>query len=279
MTYAEGRAGLAPSPSAGRLGRGENRHEPDAARRRHRSPVAQAARLPARVHALRQPHHVDLRCGARRRPRSRSRAPRGRRGPHGRRPRPPDRRSRHCARHRRARPRQCGRRAVHRARGRIADGAAVRPRRDLGARPRRLPGASPGRHGQAGDQGIVDVERDRDARPRHRRGIRIATSGRRGPVHLSLPSDLLDARIADSAVVWPDRLAPSPAALADSGRGQSPGRHRRRRAPRHHRRSADVECRAAARCWPSSKPRPARPPSSWRARAASPTPRSAPSPI
>src|SRR6476661_7461736 len=36
--------------------------------------------------------------------------------------------------------------------------------------------------------------------------IRIATSGRRGPVHLSLPSDLLDARIADSTVAWPDRV-------------------------------------------------------------------------
>ena len=45
--------------------------------------------------------------------------------------------------------------------------------------------------------------------------IRIATSGRHGPVHLSLPSDLLDARIADSAVVWPKPIASSPAALAE----------------------------------------------------------------
>jgi thiamine pyrophosphate-dependent acetolactate synthase large subunit-like protein len=36
------------------------------------------------------------------------------------------------------------------------------------------------------------------------RAIRIATSGRPGPVHLSLPSDLLDARVAADAVVWPD---------------------------------------------------------------------------
>ncbi|MEA2981257.1 MAG: hypothetical protein QOF09_3080 [Alphaproteobacteria bacterium] len=50
--------------------------------------------------------------------------------------------------------------------------------------------------------------------------IRIATSGRRGPVHLSLPSDLLDARIDDSAVVWPQPMALSPAALADAAADQ-----------------------------------------------------------
>ncbi len=33
--------------------------------------------------------------------------------------------------------------------------------------------------------------------------FRIALSGRRGPVHVSLPSDLLDARLDESTVVWP----------------------------------------------------------------------------
>jgi acetolactate synthase I/II/III large subunit len=33
--------------------------------------------------------------------------------------------------------------------------------------------------------------------------FRIALSGRRGPVHVSLPSDLLDARLDESAVAWP----------------------------------------------------------------------------
>ncbi len=49
------------------------------------------------------------------------------------------------------------------------------------------------------------------------KAIRIARSGRPGPVHLSLPSDLLDATVADNEVVWPqpDASVASPVALGD----------------------------------------------------------------
>ena len=46
--------------------------------------------------------------------------------------------------------------------------------------------------------------------------IRIARSGRRGPVHVSLPSDLLDARIDESAVSWPVDAPIAHTALGDA---------------------------------------------------------------
>jgi acetolactate synthase-1/2/3 large subunit len=46
--------------------------------------------------------------------------------------------------------------------------------------------------------------------------IRIALSGRRGPVHLSLPSDLLDARLDESAVTWPANGPATRQALGDA---------------------------------------------------------------
>jgi acetolactate synthase-1/2/3 large subunit len=46
------------------------------------------------------------------------------------------------------------------------------------------------------------------------KALRIARSGRPGPVHLSLPSDLLDATVAADAVVWPEPGAYSPARVA-----------------------------------------------------------------
>ncbi len=45
--------------------------------------------------------------------------------------------------------------------------------------------------------------------------VRVATSGRPGPVHVSLPSDLLDARVEADAVQWPDAAKPSPIRLDD----------------------------------------------------------------
>jgi acetolactate synthase-1/2/3 large subunit len=50
------------------------------------------------------------------------------------------------------------------------------------------------------------------------KAIRIARSGRPGPVHLSLPSDLLDATVAAGEVAWPepDAFTASPVALSDA---------------------------------------------------------------
>ena len=50
------------------------------------------------------------------------------------------------------------------------------------------------------------------------KAIRIATSGRPGPVHVSLPSDLLEERVESNAIVWPDtqRAAATAPALPDA---------------------------------------------------------------
>jgi len=46
--------------------------------------------------------------------------------------------------------------------------------------------------------------------------FRIACSGRRGPVHLSLPTDVLEARLDESAVAWPTLGAPACDTLSDA---------------------------------------------------------------
>ena len=46
--------------------------------------------------------------------------------------------------------------------------------------------------------------------------IRIASSGRPGPVHLSLPSDLLEERVESNAIVWPDARPAALPALSDA---------------------------------------------------------------
>lgn len=46
------------------------------------------------------------------------------------------------------------------------------------------------------------------------KALRLATAGRPGPVHLSLPSDVLDATVPQDAVVWPEAADFTAAALS-----------------------------------------------------------------
>ena len=125
-------------------------------RRRHRHAHAGTCRTPHDLHAVRQPHHVAVRCGDRYAAPPGAHAPRGSGGAHGRRLGTADRRARHRHGHRRSRPRQRRRRIDDRARPGIAAGPAVRPHRDDPARPRRISGTAPGRGGGADGEGVVD---------------------------------------------------------------------------------------------------------------------------
>ena len=65
--------------------------------------------------------------------------------------------------------------------------------------------------------------------------MRIATSGRPGPVHLSLPSDLLEERVESNAIVWPDARRIGAACAHRCGRGRGARGDRGRGAPDHSR--------------------------------------------
>jgi thiamine pyrophosphate-dependent acetolactate synthase large subunit-like protein len=108
--------------------------------------------------------------------------------------------------------------------------------------------------------------------------VRIATAGRPGPVHLSLPSDLLEARVESGAIVWPDgEVAPAPALEPEAADSALVAIKQAARpiilaGPL-------LSNRAGARCSAGWRRRPGRRRQSWRARAVLPTPRSVLSPI
>ena len=125
----------------------------------------------------------------------------------------------------------------------------------LGARPRRLPGARPGGDGGARHQGFVDGPLGRHAGDDVGRAIDIARSGRPGPVHLSLPSDLLDEAVGGDLVSWPEPQAGSRSRPARGHRRCRAAALQRSGPPRDPRRARTCRAARVARCSPSSSRR------------------------
>ena len=106
-----------------------------AARGRHRRKDARTSRRPPDLHAVGQPHHAGVRRADRDGHRYRACPARGCLRPHGRRLGAADRRARHRSGHGRPGAHQCRRRAVHGARGGGSFGCSCRvtlPSRELG---------------------------------------------------------------------------------------------------------------------------------------------------
>ena len=81
--------------------------------------------------------------------------------------------------------------------------------------------------------------------------MRIATSGRPGPVHLSLPSDLLEETVESNAIVWPDARRRIGSGACCVGRRRGAGRDRVRGAADHLRGAAAVQCERARAARPA----------------------------
>ena len=100
--------------------------------------------------------------------------------------------------------------------------------------------------------------------------VRIAMSGRRGPVHLSLPFDLLDEKVEDAPALWPTRrrVRRGEQPLADGAAAAHPGRARRSGAAADPGRAAALPRRRSVAARERSRRRRACPSCPWRARAA-----------
>ena len=213
------------------------------ARRRYRSSVARAPRLQVRVYPLGQSHHVHLRRCPRDESRSRACTPRSSGGPHGRCVGTSHRRSRYRAGHRRARPRKRGRRSLHLARRRVADGTAVGTRSYLGARPWRLPGNPASRHGGTRDQSFLDghVCGKPGLRPRQGDPDRHVRAARPGPCQLAIGSSRGAGRKQRNCLAGYAESRRDGAGAPGRGRRCHTRGHRRRRTAGDPRRPATIE--------------------------------------